>query len=645
MTLTPSTIPDEKVNSQTRDNFFNRLQKLFATRVVETVSISLLLSFLALSASSWNIWSIYRGFKLAIAEELELKDLSNRTIYLDEVLTMSAYMAVSSGDLRWVERYKKYEPELTEAIDKVIRISPEAKANFDKTKIANDTLVDYETRSFELLSQGKKQQANQLLFGTDYAANKAIYAQGVQNTLAQIQARVNNQLQTYENRLYWSVVLAGVTFILLILVWFIIVYSVKTYIKERDRMQQFLLNSQTSLQESNTILEQRSQQLEMQTEKLKVLEKATRQESEILQTDVGQLLDVVSAVEDGDLTIQASVNDRVTGLVSDTFNRLVEQLAQVLTQVSNTAEQVTQNSQQLDESAKTVSFNVEQQAHEITEVLTLTEQVQRAARNSADRIEQANQSLAEVRNSTEQGQLAINGLTKGIQTLQIGASQIVTRTQDLDEFVNLTNQFVQEQSQLAELIQSLAMGATLLSARATAQQDPRQMMVLAKEFDTIAKQIKGLAEQTNQNLRFLRKRSDKIQGTVTSIAQSLQEIDGLVGNFTLEVQNSTQAFSSIQSSTETALVTGETISQSSQEIVKTAQVTAKAMGAIARLADQTAQLTQTARSQSEQMGQISEQLLERIQFFRLPVKTIEQVERSHEAKESTIDVIPTTATT
>jgi twitching motility protein PilJ len=135
-----------------------------------------------------------------------------------------------------------------------------------------------------------------------------------------------------------------------------------------------------------------------------------------------------------------------------------------------------------------------------------------------------------------------------------------------------------------------------------------------------------------------------MQGAVTSIAQSLQGIDGLVGNFTLEVEKSTQAFSSIQSSTESALSTGKTVSQSSQEIVQTAQVTAKAMGDIARLADQTAQLTQTAQTQSASMQRVSQQLLERIQFFQLPADALERVDLSEEPK-NTVEIIPTPTTT
>jgi methyl-accepting chemotaxis protein len=359
----------------------------------------------------------------------------------------------------------------------------------------------------------------------------------------------------------------------------------------------------------------RTREVQLQAE-----QQATQLEAESLnlQTDVEDLLNTVSAVEDGNLTVQAPVSDRVTGLVADTFNRLVEELANIMTQVSATTQQVTQRSQQLNESASTVAQNTQQQAHEVGRVLNLSEQVQRSAQDSATQIELTNQSLVQVRATIEQGQLAINRLTQGIQTLQAGAGQIMKRTTDLDEFVSVTDQFVQEQSQVAELIQSLAMSATLLSARATAQQDPRQMMVVAKEFETIANQIKSLAEQTNRNLSVLQKRTDLIQTTVSSLTQDLQNIDGLVGGFTQGVEKSSQAFGSIQSATADVVKTGQAISQSNQQIVQISQDTAIAMRSMAQLAGKTAQLTQRTRSESEQMGQVAEQLQQRVQFFRLP---------------------------
>lgn len=67
------------------------------------------------------------------------------------------------------------------------------------------------------------------------------------------------------------------------------------------------------------------------------------------------------------------------------------------------------------------------------------------------------------------------------------------------------------------------------------------------------------------------------------------------------------------------------------------------MGDIAQLAEQTAQLTQAAQTQSERMQRVSQQLLERVQFFQLPKEAIERVDLSQE-KESTLDITPATTT-
>jgi hypothetical protein len=41
-----------------------------------------------------------------------LQQLSDEIIYLDEVLTMSARMAASTGNLEWENRYRTFEPKL-----------------------------------------------------------------------------------------------------------------------------------------------------------------------------------------------------------------------------------------------------------------------------------------------------------------------------------------------------------------------------------------------------------------------------------------------------------------------------------------------------------------------------------------------------
>jgi twitching motility protein PilJ len=641
MNGTPSTTSENLSSHQSESGWGNRLKNLFATRVIETVSVALLLTLALFGVSSWTIWNIYQGFREKVTEQFRLKELIGNATYHDESLGLGAYMYVTTGESQWLDYYKRAEPLLNATIEELIQISPQAKADFTQTEAATAKLYELEVQAFELVRQGKKEGAQKIVFGQEYGEQRQLYAAGIEKTLTNLETSVDKELESYRQGLFQSLIFAGVSLPLLVLAWLIILSAVRTYIQERDKAQKGLMESQASLQQLNEELEGR---VEQRTQQLAAQEQATREESEVLQEDVVNLLDVVSEVEGGNLTVQASVSDRITGLVADTFNRLTEELSKVLAQVVGSTRQVAQSSQQLDESAQTVALNAQQQAQEISKVLELTQQVQRSARESAEQTELSNQSLAQVQAAIAQGKLAIDTLTQEIQTLQAGTDIVTRRTQDLDKFVDVTEQFVQEQGQLAELIQSLAMSATLLSARATAQQDPRQMMVVAKEFETIAGQIKGLAEQTYKNLRTLQKRTDEIQGTVSLITQDIQGIGGLVSGFTMGVKQSRQAFGGIESATTEVVKTGQAVAQSSQEIATTAQSTAKAMGDIARLAEQTAQLTQTAQTQSASMGQISEQLLQRIEFFRLPAEAMQRADLS-QAQESTVDVTPTPTTT
>jgi methyl-accepting chemotaxis protein PixJ len=615
-----------------KNSSLDKIQTFVRANLVQTVTASFVASAFLFAISGINSWAIYRSFQDTVAKEFQLQKLSDKTIYLDEVLTMSAYMAASSGDFNWSDRYREKEPLLTQTIEELIELDPEIARDFNKTKTANDRLVDYETRSFELLRQGKSEQARQLLFGEDYKQQKQIYNQGVENALARVQSNIDRQLNTYENNLLGSLIATAVSLLLSVSSFALILSALKTYIRDRDRTQQVLLKSQESLQELNLSLDRQKQQLEQQ-------ERQIKQEKEILQTDVGTLLETVSAVEQGNLTAIAPASDRITGLVASKLNRSIQQLAEILAQVATTAEQVTQSSGQLDESSKIVALDAQQQAQEVIKVLKLTEQVQCSAQSSVEQIAIASQSLKDVQAAVKTGELAINELSQGISILQGGAKEIVEQTDNLKDFVILTDQFVQEQSQLAELIQSLAMGATLISARATAQQDPKQMLVLGKEFETIANQIKSLAEQTNKNLSLLQKRTDRVQDAVFIITQDLQGLEKLVDGFTVEVDKSNRAFSTIQSTTETAIAAGETVTRSSQQIEQTASATTTAIGDIARLAERTTQLTQSTQERVNRLQKTSDRLMKRIQFFRLPERESEPIDLSVETN-GTVDVTP-----
>jgi len=188
----------------------------------------------------------------------------------------------------------------------------------------------------------------------------------------------------------------------------------------------------------------------------------------------------------------------------------------------------------------------------------------------------------------------------------------------LGEFVGLADQFVQDQSEIAQQTLVLALNASLVAARASLQRDPRKFELVAREFEKIAEQVSSLAAQTNEGLNTLEQRTAQIHNVVSAIDTEVQSLGGLVGGFTQGVMLSNQVFDNVKQVTQEAIARGEAVANSSEAIVTASQSTALAMRDIADLAGETAQLSQNTFSQSEEIGKLTSQLLTRIEFFQLP---------------------------
>ena len=228
--------------------------------LITFISLSLGFSGLLFGASAWNVWTTYQAFDKAIANQFKLQGLSNQIIYFDEVLTMSARMNASTGDRQWEERYNQFVPQLELTIKEIIEQTPDAyNANAKKTDAANLQLVALETQSFQLVRQGNLSAAMKILSGQEYESLKKIYAEGIAVTRNAIQLETESSLARYRQILFQSLLLAGLSFPILIITASIIIQRVQGFVKERDR-------AQLSLQELNQQLETR---VEARTKELK----------------------------------------------------------------------------------------------------------------------------------------------------------------------------------------------------------------------------------------------------------------------------------------------------------------------------------------------------------------------------------------
>jgi methyl-accepting chemotaxis protein PixJ len=597
-------------------SFFSRIQSALQARLVETITISLLFSMAMTGASAFSVWRIYQGLQTTVDKQFKLQDLSGQVIYLDEVLTMSARMAASTGSTKWEERYNQFVPQLDEAIKEVLKDVP-ASMQTDpvKTDAANKKLVDMETQSFALNHKGKSKVALSLLLGSEYEQQKAIYSEGIHGTLATVKRNVEHQLQNYRQSLALSISFAALTSLLLLLSWSVVLSAVKGYIRDRRLSQASLLDSQANLQQLNQQLESEAAQRTAQAEKI-------LQEGELLQGDIAHILDVVLSLEEGDLTTQANVNDRATGLVSDTLNRLVESLNRVVSVTISTAQQVTHRAEDLQNLAAETAQQAQNQTLSVKKVQTLMHQMNLLTEDSEQQVMATGTAVQLAQTAVEVGQQEMGLMVSGIATLQQGTDQIVKRTQLLTDFVDLASQFSKDQKRVASLTRVLALNASTLSTRALKEQNPEQFASLAHEFETIARQVNDLANETNRSLVLLQQRTDQIQTVTSGLNQDVSEISSLVQDFTSGVGQSRKAFDNMQQVTTQVAEVGLQVSQSNQDIVQVVQNTLTATHEIASIAQETETKASVTREQVEAMGDLAHTLLQMVEFFHVSAEPI-----------------------
>jgi methyl-accepting chemotaxis protein PixJ len=592
---------------------FQTIRNFARNNLVGTIATTIAGSLMLTGISTYNIWNIYNSFQSTVTRQFDLQKTSDDLLYVDEYFTMSAKMLVATGDTQWETRYKKMLPKNDALFIRIKELLPpdlwkQYEANGNASGLR---LLKMENKSFALMTQGKQKEAAAILLGEDYSKDKKIFSDGNNLILEKVDRSIKQELKNYQQQLLISIVFAGSTLPLLIGGWILVLSAVRDYIRDRQIAQIELQQSQTSLLSLNQALKTESQVREQQ-------ELNVRKERDVLQQDIGHLLDVVCEIESGDFTIQAQVNDRATGLIGDTLNRLVESLGGVMSQVSVSAQRVAVNSSRQDKIAAAVAQNTGEQTHSVNQMLALTETVRRSANNTAIQLQDTNQSLVMLQTAVTDGEMTVGSLDREIDVLQQGSDRIVQQMKTLGEFVGLADRFVHDQSDIATQTQVLALNASLVAARAAEQRDPKQFEAVAREFESIASQVSQLAQQTNEGLTSLEQRNTQIHRVVSDVDGEVQRLGGLVNSFTQGVKQTREVFATVQSVTGKVVTAGEVVFQTSQTIIESADSTAKSISEIATLSTQIDRESQSARSISTQMSDLSTELLSNIQIFKLP---------------------------
>ncbi len=146
---------------------------------IRFLSAAWLITLVVLLGTIWSAYDSYVRFGAAADRDFRIHEVRGRIIHFDEVLTMSARMAVATGDLVWEQRYRAFEPQLDASLAEARALVGDLAAT-SQTDDANSILIELEGRAFDLVRAKRLSEARDLLFGARYESAKAVYAEGME---------------------------------------------------------------------------------------------------------------------------------------------------------------------------------------------------------------------------------------------------------------------------------------------------------------------------------------------------------------------------------------------------------------------------------------------------------------------------------
>jgi signal transduction histidine kinase len=221
--------------------------KLGASQVV---AITVVLTIALFVPQIWLNWQAYRNFNSITKNEFQLQILSDKIVYFDEILTMSARMNAITGNSAWEQRYRQFEAQADAAIKESIKLASITYQDRDTEKIntANQKLESMEYQSFDLVKNNQKDAALILLSSQEYEVQKRIYADVVAKENNNISEILKQKVNEFRQRVLWAFLASITSLFILIPAWFIVLILLQKYLDAKKA-------SQFALEQANSNLE------------------------------------------------------------------------------------------------------------------------------------------------------------------------------------------------------------------------------------------------------------------------------------------------------------------------------------------------------------------------------------------------------
>ncbi|MCM5572397.1 methyl-accepting chemotaxis protein [Burkholderiaceae bacterium FT117] len=265
--------------------------------------------------------------------------------------------------------------------------------------------------------------------------------------------------------------------------------------------------------------EQRAEEAERQRAVAERLEQEAKRANDQNQSAILRLMNELQEVADGDLTIQATVSEDITGAIADSVNYTVEELRSLVSRINATAEMVNEASSKAQMTASSLQAASEQQSREIREtgeaVLRMAQQINEVSARAAESVQVARHSLA----ASEDGSRAVDNAISGMNGIRDQIQETAKRIKRLGESSQEVGEIVELISDITEQTNVLALNAAIQAA--SAGEAGRGFTIVAEEVQRLAERS---AEATKQIAALIRTIQTDTQDAVAAMERSTQGV-------------------------------------------------------------------------------------------------------------------------
>lgn len=338
----------------------------------------------------------------------------------------------------------------------------------------------------------------------------------------------------------------------------------------------------------------RADEAEQQKGVAERLEQEAKRTNDQNQSAILRLMNELQEVADGDLTVQATVSEDITGAIADSVNYTVEELRNLVARINSTAELVNEASSKAQMIASSLQAASDQQSREIRDtgeaVLRMAQQINEVSARASESVDVARQSLG----ASQEGARAVQNAISGMNGIRDQIQETAKRIKRLGESSQEIGEIVELISDITEQTNVLALNAAIQAA--SAGEAGRGFTVVAEEVQRLAERS---GEATKQISALIRTIQTDTQDAVAAMERSTQGVVegtklsdeagralGDIGRVSTQLADLIEGFSS---TTSKQAASAGTVAQSIQRILlvteQTSEGTLQTAGSIRQLSE------------------------------------------------------------